>query len=437
MIYNIDREPLKLSDSLYFSSIVFNGYQNNFWQGLYEETGPGGKFAINLARRLSPNRFVSRNNSEWSLPWPQKMIPKYQMVSQDHNFKLTFSEVSDLKALDFKNRINNHGEKFAIMYSGGLDSTTIVVALLKNLNEQELKNIAICTSVTAIIENPDFWKKYLLGKFEIIDSMSKKYHDVINMGYTPVTADDGDCIFGTVFGLGLYYGWEKYAADLSDESRAHISNIIDRFSDPEVHWSEFKDILIKYFSIPANQMFPQVALSNPDPDFGRLLYEKFKRNVETSSVPIQSLHDFFWWLIFNVKMLNCGIRGALYYNDFIDPNTAIHRIENWYLDQGYQQWSMNNNNNGQKIVGGAASYKQAAREYIYEFDKNEWYRSFKLKLESMALTVIRQDLTLVPNEYIPNARFGIDDKFQLLSIDSPDVKEYIRYHINNYKIDWS
>jgi hypothetical protein len=103
----------------------------------------------------------------------------------------------------------------------------------------------------------------------------------------------------------------------------------------------------------------------------------------------------------------------------------------------YQQWSMNNNNNGQKILGSAATYKKAGRDYIYDFDRNPWYQTFKLKLESMALNVVRQEVNVdLPNGR-PSARFGITKDYRLLDIDKPDVQEYIRHHLNNFQITWS
>ena len=435
----MEQRPLALDDVLYFSSINWNGYQNDFWEKTYNETGPGGKFAIDLARRLNPNRYVTRDESIWTTPWPQEIIPKYKKEKYDASFNLSFEEVSDRKAFEFAERIRTKGERFAMMYSGGIDSTTMVVALLKNLSAEELKNVSICTSIPALVENPVFWQQHIYGKFEVIDSMTHKYSDLIERGYTPVTADDGDCIFGTVFGIGLYHNWESVAnkAGMTDAQKSHIRNNIHRFNDPDVHYTTFKDLLSVYFKVPAGQKFPIVGLENPDPKFGRRLYDKFALNAQTADVPVNSLHDFFWWLIFNVKMLNCGVRGALYYNDIIEPNRAIHAVENWYNDPLYQHWSMTNNNNGEKIGHSAATYKKAARDYIYSFDKNPWYRSFKLKLESMALNVVRQEVdTNLPNGR-PAARFGITKDYELLNIDRPDVQNYIRHHLNNFQIDWS
>lgn len=430
---------LKLDEELLFSSINFNGYTNDYWTKVYNSTGTGGKFAIDLARRFNPNRFVSRDNSIWTMPFKQEIIPKYRMITPDTTFNLTFAECCDLKAMDFKGRIHKHNEKFAILYSGGLDSTPMLISLLKNLNKEELKNIAVSTSMPALIENPVLWKSHVFGKVKVIDSLTYKYDWLLQNGYTPVTADDGDCIFGTLIGLAFYTNWETLAikANISAESRAHLNNIIHRFNDPDVHYSEFKDLLIAHLSIPPNQVFPLVGQKNPNPDFGRILYDKFDLNCRTASVPIHSLHDFFWWMIFNVKMLNCAVRGALYYNDNVDPKTAVLNTENWYSDPLFQQWSLNNNNTGQKVGNSPATYKQAARDYIYDFDKNPWYRTFKIKLGSMNLNAYRQQMDLNSLNGRPNARFGLTMDWELLSIDRPDVQEHIEYNLDKFQIDWS
>lgn len=429
---------LKIDDTLYFSSINFNGYINDYWTSVYNKTSTGGKFAIDLGRRFNPNRFVSRNTSIWTTPWPQEIIPKYAMPDPDPDFKLTFEECSDLKALDIKRRIHETDEKFAILWSGGLDSTPMVVALIRNLSDEELKNVSICTSMTAVVENPTFWKNHIYGKFNIIETAHAKYDWLILNGYTPVTADDGDCIFGTAIGLGLYTNWESYArkADLSDDSFAHIRSIIPRFNDSEVHYSQFKDLLISYFNIPPNQAFPIAGQANPNTDFGRTLYNKFDLNCRTAPIEIRSLHDFFWWMIFNVKCLNCSVRNSIYFNNNVNPGQAIMAQENWYNDELFQKWSMNNNNNGQKIGGSSSTYKQAARDYIFKLDKNSWYNTFKIKLPSMNLITYQQGFDPASINGRPTERFGLTKDWELLSITDPVVQNYIEHHLENFKVDW-
>jgi len=172
---------LDKEDSLYFSSIIFNGYQDDFWNQVREEAGEAGKFIIDLGKRINPNRFVTRHG-EWSLPWKQELPPTFEMPEYDPLFAKSFSQVTDERALEIKKLINEHNQKFAVMYSGGIDSTIVLCALIKNLTSEELKNVVIATSSHAIVENPTFWQQFVYGKFKILDSASMKYDSLIEMG---------------------------------------------------------------------------------------------------------------------------------------------------------------------------------------------------------------------------------------------------------------
>lgn len=413
---------LNLNDTLYFSSISWNVYHDRIWQSIANELGPDARFFINIGRRINPNRFVTRNG-EWSLPWKQELIPGFEMPTYDPNFNKTFGEVSDAKAMTIKARIAN-GEQFAVMYSGGIDSTVIMAALLKNLTNEELQNVVVCASVNSIIENPKFWHQYIQDRLAVKDSSSLKYDDLIENNLTPITADEGDCLFGTLIGLTMYNNFDHLSRNLSSETRSNLAKYKYRICDTDVHYSVFKDLIIKYLDLPG------------EADFGRLLYEKYVHNANTASVPIHSLHDFFWWLIFNVKYLNCAVRGALYLNDRIPYKDCIYRVVNWFSDADYQRWSMANNNNGQKIKKTLSTYKTAARDYIWDFDHNDNYKNFKIKLESLWNIGVQQDLSKLDYKHRPVSRVALDKNFEMHYIDDIDVQEYYRHHLSNYKIDW-
>ncbi len=408
---------------LYFHSLSFNGYQDNTLNNIYKECNTAGRFFIDISKRVNPSRFISRNG-EWSLPWDQVLIPGFEMPAYNPNFDMSFSEVTDKRAQEIRTRIHA-GEKFAVMYSGGIDSTVVLASLIKNLTQEETQSITVCASIDSVIENPNFWNTFVLNKFKVIDSKTVKYDDLIEMNLTPITADEGDCIFGTLMGLTLYNNFDYYISELSPKTRERLLLMKDKISSGDVHYSVYKDLIIKHLSVKDN------------PDFGRLLYEKYHWNIQTSSVPVYSLHDFFWWLIFNVKYLNCSVRGAMYFNDRIDYKTAIYRIFNWFNGTDYQQWSMVNNNNGQKIKKSLATYKSAARDYIYELDHNEYYKHFKLKLESLFNIVRTQDVKQLVVNQRPAARIFMTDKFEMLSIDDGNTVKFLKDSLLNYKIDWA
>ena len=411
---------LNLNDTLYFSSISYDMYHNHIWDDIYSNSSEGGKFYINISKKINPCRFVSRNG-EWSMPWKQELIPGYEMPEYNQNFNKSFVEVSDNRAFEIKKRISQ-GEKFAVMFSGGIDSTVVMTALIKNLSVEELSNIVVCASIETMIENPVFWSKFIQGKFRIVDSHKNKYDDLINQGLTPITADDGDCIHGTLFGLILYNNYDYYIDGLPAIAKTNLQNIKYKISDADTHFSRYADILIRYLSIPNN------------PDFGKLYYEKIVHNINTASVPVYSLHDFFWWTIFNIKYLNCAVRGSIYLNDTIDTQIVMSRIVNWYSGTEYQLWSMVNNNNGQKIEKTSSSYKKAAKDYIWDLDRNDWYRNFKVKIESLWNIATTQSII---NDCRPNSRVGLTKDWKILLIDDPEVQQYYKYHLENYKIDWT
>lgn len=413
---------LKLDDTLYFSSISYNYYHDNIWQDIYDGCGPGGKTFINISKRVNPCRFITRNG-EWSLPWKQELIPGFEMPAYNPLYGKTFGQVTDDKVIKIRDRIRQ-GDKFAVYYSGGIDSTVIMAGMIKNLSTEELKNITVCASVESIIENPNFWNKYINGKFIVLDSNICKYDDLIEQGITPITADEGDCMFGTLFGLTLYNNFDYYVDELSANAKTELKNIQYKISDPDVHYSRYADLIIRHLGIPE------------DPEFGKLLYEKYVRNIETATVPVNSLHDFFWWLIFNMKYLNCSVRGALYFNDRVEWQTAIYSVMNWYNDPEYQLWSMANNNNGQKIEKTLATYKLAARHYIWDLDHNDWYSTFKIKLESLWNITIQQDVSNITDQLRPVHRVGLTKDFKMLYMSDPAVQDFYRHHLQNYKIDW-
>lgn len=416
---------LNLDSSLYLSSVTYNHYQADFWNEVKNYAAPGGKFIIDLSRVYKPQRFVSRNG-DWSTPWPQKIPPGFEMPEYDPFFTKSFDEISDDRSKEIRNLINLKNQKIAVMYSGGIDSTVIMAALIKNLSKEELKNVAVCANAHSMIENPVFWKNFIWNKFEILDSSVMKYDDLIDLEYHPITADEGDCIFGTMSFLDLQQNYEYYLEQVSPESRRNLRNIKNSMTSADVHYSEFKDLLILHWSPPGEM------------EVGKLWYEKFEKNIKTSTVPIISLHDYYWWVLFNIKWVSCAIRIPIFLNDRLDCKTVINDWSlNWYNTVDYQKWAMVNNNNGQKIQYTATTYKMAARKYIYEVDKNEWYFFFKQKLGSLGGNVMfRQTVDNLPVELRPNARFGIDCDYKLLSIDDSSVRNYIKHHMSAYQIDW-
>ena len=417
---------LAIGQTLYHSTISSSIIHNAFFRGeMYNQASDAGKFNINVSRRFTFNRLIPRNG-EWSTPFPSQLPPGFEMPAFDSNFSLSFSEVTDQKAQEIKQLLANNPElKIGLYYSGGMDSMVVLVSLLKNLSDAELTHLTICMSMDSVVEAPAFFEKYINGKFKIIDLARGeiRYSDLYAQGYYIITADTGDAMFGTEVGTQFYYEYENYCNKLGPESRAKLTNLVNNVHSPETHFSVYADILIQYFDLKGF------------PEFGRMYYEKLVKNIHTSTVPIYSLHDFFWWVIFNVKWMHCALRGPIFFGESENLERPINEyVINWYNTDDYQRWSMANNNNGQKIQGTTSStYKWAARNYIRDYLGDDWYFHFKLKLASLTKLGALPDPAMAIDV---GMRFGLDSDYNLLRLNDPGMSDYIGHHLATCPMDW-
>lgn len=376
------------------------------WEQLYPKLGPEGRFCLNVAAFFGKNSFIARQGS-WKSPWPVEVLPAFAMPTYDPDFTTDFTTVSDLRAKDIAGLIRQKDARVTLYYSGGIDSTVCLVSLLRNLSPDELKMIDIAMSSESLIENPYFFEKYISGKFRIVNSASVRLSDLKTSGQYAISCELGDSIFGTELGLNLLHSYDELLAKLPQATRTRLAGLHGKVGDAGTHFSEYADLLIAFYQIER------------DPQFGRLYFERIQAQIKSAEQPVLSLHDFFWWEIFNLKYVECALRSSLYYYAGHDRARAVNeQIINWYNNDNYQKWSMKNNNNGQKFDGASAlGYKWAAKKYIYEFDKNPWYFRYKTKLPSLKSILYRNEALL--NE---DSIFAMDTDYRLHYYNDPQVR---------------
>jgi hypothetical protein len=410
----------------------------------------GGRFNINMARCLGYESYISRQG-EWSDPFETEVEPIHTMPTYDPNFNFSFNEVSDLRALEIKKLINTTDRPVMVSWSGGLDSTVSVVALLKNLTSEELSKLTISMSSDSIVENPQFYYDHIHGKVNVADSTLNLFSDYKEQKNAfCISSDTGDAIFGTELGTKLYAQLHNISKSLTGVLHDDINKLYLNISSEDVHYSKYRDFIVFYLNqMLKNNVTSTSALSGldyihnnlkvyskTDEMFGDLFYEKLVKNIKTSPVPIHSLHDFFWWSIFNLKYMHCALRAPLLYSVGTNRETLIKDcVIQWYGSTEYQQWSMVNNNNGQKIQGPTqGAYKYAARKYIYEFDNNEWYFTHKIKIASLPSIIIRN---WRKNYNSFDSMLGIDINYDAVHLGTPEVDNMVIELLSNSKIDWA
>jgi hypothetical protein len=85
-----------------------------------------------------------------------------------------------------------------VMYSGGIDSTAVLVSLMKNPNYKEFLSggrFKLAMSTSSILENPNFFYSQILGTIPIVPA---DYTELMNDATTlVVTGDCGDNVIGS------------------------------------------------------------------------------------------------------------------------------------------------------------------------------------------------------------------------------------------------
>ena len=246
--------------------------------------------------------------------------------------------------------------------------------------------------------------------------------DVIKQGITMISASSADVLCGSKNFLELQNNLYFYTKNLSNVSKKNIFNLWPKATDGETHYSNFKDLIISHYSTESS------------PDLGESYYDKLVRNIETSDVPVNSLYDFYWWHLFNLKYICLSTKLFVFDNPSITYDDLETSVFDWFNNNDYQQWSMVNNNNGEKIEFGSTTLKLCAKRYIYDVDKNDWYFYFKQKISSNENIKLRNRSHW--KEFSPMTKFGISANSERLYIDNKDVKDYILQHLSSFEKNW-
>ena len=116
--------------------------------------------------------------------------------------------------------------------------------------------------------------------------------------------------------------------------------------------------------------------SKTNKNFATWYYECILNNINSTNIPVETYYDFCWWIFFNYHYTSSYIR--------IRGNTfANNYTPRWFATDEYQQWAMNNNKFGIKYTLNLGDSKLASKQYIYDFDHNEYCRIFKTKGKSV------------------------------------------------------
>lgn len=339
------------SDILWYNSVdMFHSTRGNNYKD-YENL-PGFKNFRHMFGFFSANFSTTDRTGVIVPPVKTTLLDQCKMpefIKVDYNF----SELCDKRARQLLDHAKNTNRKLVFLYSGGIDSTLMVVSLLKIATEEELKNnIVLLLSQYSISENPRFFEDHISKKFKLESSYN--FHGFLgNDKYVVVNGEGGDQLFGSAVCGNLF---KNKGAGLV-------------FHEPTY------DIMFQIF---------QEAIK--DEVASEKIVTILTKLVKAAPIEINTVYHYFWWINFALKWQSVYVR-SIAYTDVKYQNT-ISLEDNYFIffnTPEMQLWSMNNTD---KLVRDTwSSYKYICKDIIYDYNKDADYRDNKQKRGSLVSIV--------------------------------------------------
>ncbi len=269
----------------------------------------------------------------------------------------TFEEVCNERAKELLRRAEKSGIPLYAFWSGGIDSTLVLVSLLKNATSEQKKNIVVLMSENSIAENPKFYQNHIHAQLRRDSSVMFYY--LLGGNYLIVSGEHNDQLFGAETFGGL----------------------IERFGTKMLHEPYDRNKFIAFYTEKTG-----------DPAMATFYVGLFERLKAVAPRDIVSNQDVVWWFSFAVKWQSVYFRTLAY----TAPGN-VKRVTQTYLKEHYepffntedfQLWSMNNPD--KKIKDTWNTYKWPCKDIIYNYTKDAEYRDTKTKKPSLHALITRQ-----------------------------------------------
>jgi hypothetical protein len=250
-------------------------------------------------------------------------LPKYEVMTK------TYAECCDDRA----KQILDMNKPIYVFYGGGIDSMTVLAALIKNATPEQYDNINIVMSNDSVLANQDFYNEVILGKFNIVPSqMFPRLLGQPNV--VCVTGEHNDELFGVHITQALVV---KYGDDVMHEPVTEES-LCDKMNRQSI------------------------LLTDEEKNNISRCVDLLQQVVSKSPVKIATLHQFFWWTNF---VLTWNVAYTRIMSFASSPVTPDENYFSFFGSKDFQLWAMNNHTN---LVGATwNTIKQPAKDYIAEY----------------------------------------------------------------------
>ena len=327
-------------------------------QKLKNKNNAGANEWLDIHKLVNVNVCLIDRSQDLKLPYKFKLYDKFKMPELPVSFNMTYEECCIKRANELYEKSKRLDLPLYVFYSGGIDSTLVMISLMRVVPKSDWERIVVVLSLDSIREYPLFYQKHIRGNFKIVSSENMSIY--FNKKCLIVGGEHNDQLFGT-----------DVISDM--QSKIPFDTVFKEYS---------KDIIMKYFQE-----------HNMSEESSSLWYDVVDNNASNAPCEIKTVHEFFWWLNFNYKWQAVFFRMLLrvdkQYRSFIDDEFVDTYFHHFYSEDYFQMWAMSNKH--LKIKDTWSSYKFHAKELIYKFTGDVEYRDNKQKANSLHKLFIAKD----------------------------------------------
>lgn len=292
-----------------------------------------------------------------TMPYNYELYQRFRMPTDLSNFNLTYEDCCTLRAEELINTSKRLNKPITVLYSGGIDSTIILISFLK-LGIDLRDHVTVAMTPDSVNEFPNFYYQHVRPNFNLISS--EQFSSLF----------DGNSIL-----IGGEHNDQLIGSDI-------IGKVNARFGTDRIHEPYENGFLKQWFL--SNNMEEQHADWWQDMLFW---------HAKQAPCEIKSFFDLLWWLNFNFKWQSVFFRILLRvgknYRGNINQQYVDTCFDHFYAHENFQKWSMLNPH--LKIKGTWDTYKFHAKDLIFKFTKDPIYRQEKLKRGSLWKLFVSKD----------------------------------------------
>lgn len=243
------------------------------------------------------------------------------------------------------------GRYIRLFWSGGIDSTVAMVALIKAGVRKD--QIEVALTYDSVLENNRFYEDHILGKFKIVDANQTIAESALDGDTLTIDGEHNDQLFGSdvMYMVQLHLGMRHLLGPNTPETFAQAMRA--GLDVDEGLSAEFRDVIMHH--------------------------------AEACGVQLRTIFDICWWINFSFKWREVNLRSAVKSNPAIWPELTKERWErnvlHFFDNLDFQRWSVTSRE--PKILGTWNSYKHPAKRFIFDHTKDEDAFHYQVKIGSL------------------------------------------------------